>query len=209
MPKLQMYQGPSPDEITLVDFARRNNYFYKGLDKGAKIVEINGKDEKFEVLQTFEFDSNRKRASVIIRDHDGTIKIYTKGADTIIKKRLSTESPQVFLSAIDDKIEAFSVKGLRTLLIAMRIISNEEYREIEASIVKIVDAPNREEKMSNSSSALIKRLNIWLLDEIAEGIETNLTLIGATAVEDRLQDNVPQVIYDLIKASKTALQLWH
>lgn len=161
------------------------------------------------MLQTFEFDSNRKRASVIIRDHDGTIKIYTKGADTIIKKRLSTESPQVFLSAIDDKIEAFSVKGLRTLLIAMRIISNEEYREIEASIVKIVDAPNREEKMSNSSSALIKRLNIWLLDEIAEGIETNLTLIGATAVEDRLQDNVPQVIYDLIKASKTALQLWH
>ena len=209
MPNLQMYQGPSPDEITLVDFARRNNYFYKGLDKGAKIVEINGKDEKFEVLQTFEFDSNRKRASVIIRDHDGTIKIYTKGADTIIKKRLSTESPQVFLSAIDDKIEAFSVKGLRTLLIAMRIISNEEYREIEASIVKIVDAPNREEKMSNSSSALIKRLNFWLLDEIAEGIETNLTLIGATAVEDRLQDNVPQVIYDLIKASKTALQLWH
>ncbi len=112
------------------------------------MVEVEGKEQRYEVLQTFEFDSNRKRASVIIKDLDGTIKIYTKGADTIIKKRLSTETTQVFLAAIDPKIEEFSVKGLRTLLVAMRMISETEYQEIEAKIAKIVDSPNREEKFS-------------------------------------------------------------
>ena len=77
--------------------------------------------------------------------------MYTKGADTIIKKRLSEDTPQVFLPLIDDKIQKFSVKGLRTLLIAMRIVSNDEYRELEAKINKAVDAPNREEKISNEN----------------------------------------------------------
>jgi len=36
-------------------------------------------------------------------------------------------------------------------------------------------------------------------------IERNLILIGATAVEDKLQDKVPETIYDLIKASKNRL----
>ena len=123
------------------------------MDKGLKVVEVNGIEEKYEILQSFEFDSNRKRASVIIRDHDGTIKLYCKGADTIVKKRLSTEVKQVFLPTIDEQIEQFSLKGLRTLLIAMRIISNEEYGELDASITKVMDSPNREEKISNIKSA--------------------------------------------------------
>ena len=131
-----------------MDFARRNRYFFKGTDKGFKIVEIDGEEERFEVLQTFEFNSDRKRASVMIRDSDNTIKIFTKGADTIIKKRLAAES-QPFLPVIDKQIEKFSLIGLRTLLMTMRIISVEEYREIEAKILKVVDAPNREDKISN------------------------------------------------------------
>ena len=40
------------------------------------------------------------------------------------------------------------------------------------------------------------------LDKLVDQIERNLILIGATAVEDKLQDKVPETIYDLIKASK-------
>lgn len=40
-----------------------------------------------------------------------------------------------------------------------------------------------------------------ILAKLAEEIEKNLYLVGATAVEDRLQDNVPETIYDLLKAS--------
>jgi magnesium-transporting ATPase (P-type) len=38
--------------------------------------------------------------------------------------------------------------------------------------------------------------------KLAEELENNLYLVGATAVEDRLQENVPETIYDLIKASR-------
>ena len=44
--------------------------------------------EKIELLRLFEFDSDRKRMSVIVR-HQGVIKLYVKGADSIIKSRLS------------------------------------------------------------------------------------------------------------------------
>jgi len=40
---------------------------------------------------------------------------------------------------------------------------------------------------------------------IAEKMETDLMLIGCTAVEDRLQDEVPQTIADLLKASKICI----
>lgn len=36
-----------------------------------------------------------------------------------------------------------------------------------------------------------------LLEVIYSGFERNFSLLGATAVEDRLQDGVPKTIYDL------------
>ena len=38
------------------------------------------------------------------------------------------------------------------------------------------------------------------LDQVAELVEVNMTLIGCSAVEDRLQDQVPECIRDFIKA---------
>ena len=58
--------------------------------------------------------------SVVIRDGD-TIKMYTKGADSIVKKRLADD--QTF--DLDSELNRFSVIGLRTLLIAMRVISQK------------------------------------------------------------------------------------
>lgn len=40
-----------------------------------------------------------------------------------------------------------------------------------------------------------------MLKNLAEEFEKNLTLLGATAVEDRLQDNVPAVLRDFLKAN--------
>lgn len=51
------------------------------------IVNVRGKEKRVELLHSFEFDSDRKRMSVIIRD-EGIIKMYIKGADSIIKARL-------------------------------------------------------------------------------------------------------------------------
>jgi magnesium-transporting ATPase (P-type) len=44
---------------------------------------------KFEVLRKMEFNSDRKRMSVLLRDPiDGKLKLLIKGADSIIKDRL-------------------------------------------------------------------------------------------------------------------------
>lgn len=46
-----------------------------------------GRAKKVQLLKSFEFDSTRKRMSVIINDN-GVIKLFIKGADNIIKNRL-------------------------------------------------------------------------------------------------------------------------
>ena len=63
-------------------------YEFIGKDLGNMTLKIDGVMEKVELLHLFEFDSDRKRMSVIIK-HNGVIKLYTKGADSIIKARLS------------------------------------------------------------------------------------------------------------------------
>lgn len=60
--------------------------------------------------------------SIVIRDQ-GVIKMYSKGADSIIKNRLAED--QSF--DLDDYLYKFSVIGLRTLVVAMRIVSESEY----------------------------------------------------------------------------------
>ena len=68
----------------------------------------------------FPFNSDRKRMSVIIKSN-GIIKMYIKGADSIIKSRLHKDNKL----NLDEELNKFASKGLRTLLIGMRIISNE------------------------------------------------------------------------------------
>lgn len=70
--------------------------------------------------------------SIVIRDQ-GVIKMYSKGADSIIKNRLASD--QSF--DLDDELYRFSVIGLRTLLVAMRIVSESEYREFKARVNKL------------------------------------------------------------------------
>lgn len=52
-------------------------------------VDINGRSEEFEILNVCEFNSTRKRMSTVVRGPDGRIKLYTKGADTVIYERLA------------------------------------------------------------------------------------------------------------------------
>ena len=58
--------------------------------------------------------------SVVVRDpRDGRIKLFIKGADSFIKKRLA---PKQRLN-LDLEVEKCSKIGLRTLLVGMRIVS--------------------------------------------------------------------------------------
>lgn len=80
----------------------------------------------------FPFNSDRKRMSVVVRSN-GMIKMYIKGADSIIKSRLSKENRL----NLDDELNRFSRIGLRTLLIGMRIISEAEYTQFRRNVEQL------------------------------------------------------------------------
>lgn len=48
-----------------------------------------GQVRSFEVVLKMEFNSDRKRMSVIVKREDGTYRLYCKGADSVIKRRLN------------------------------------------------------------------------------------------------------------------------
>ena len=82
----------------------------------------------FDVHRRVEFNSDRKRMSILLTDPiDGKIKLYTKGADSIIKERLNKKTmDDKTMDAIDDFLAKSSVKGLRTLLLSMKVIDKQE-----------------------------------------------------------------------------------
>ena len=141
------YQGESPDEIALVDAAANMGFQYLGSSSTYKTIKILGQKTNVEVLKFFEFNSDRKRASVIVR-HNGVIKLLIKGADSIIYDRLSTTKEQRFKPTISDYLKVFSSVGLRTLCMAEKVLTEEEYSQLDKDIQSAATSNNREELVS-------------------------------------------------------------
>jgi phospholipid-transporting ATPase len=187
-----IYESQSPDETALLVGARDNKYILKKRSKQAIEVEVDGEMKKYEVLGQIEFNSTRKRMSVIIKVGD-KIRVYTKGADNIMLARLD-KNPKVnnpdVVSKADKSLTEFSNIGLRTLVIAHRDLTQAEY-----------DAFNKAFKAAEIS--LGERED--LMAKASEMVEANLTLLGCTAIEDKLQDRVPETIENLLIAG---IKLW-
>ena len=130
--------------------------------------------------------------SAICRMPNGNIRLYTKGADSIIAKRLKQKSLLKFKRKAEKALCTFANEGLRTLCVAYTDISEKNYNEWDRKMkvaFNIVDKMTREKK----------------LNKLMDGIETNLTLLGATAIEDKLQVGVPETIETLMKAG---INIW-
>lgn len=89
-----------------------------------------------------------------------------------------------------EHLEHFGSSGLRTLCLAYKDLNPEAY-----------DSWN--EKFVQAKSALRDREK--KLDEVAELIEKDLILIGSTAIEDKLQEGVPNCIETL---SRAGIKIW-
>ncbi|KAG6876279.1 hypothetical protein C0992_000210 [Termitomyces sp. T32_za158] len=167
-------------------FERTSNPFTR--KPKSVFVKIRGQDEEFEILNVCEFNSTRKRMSTVIRAPNGKIKIYTKGADTVILERLSKNQP--YTDKTLAHLENYATEGLRTLCLAYRDISEQEYQQWSA--------------IYNQAAATINGRG-EALDQAAELIEKELFLLGATAIEDKLQDGVPDTIHTLQMAG---IKVW-
>ncbi|KAI9268801.1 hypothetical protein BY458DRAFT_533795 [Sporodiniella umbellata] len=182
------YQASSPDEGALVKGASVLNYKFHTRKPHSILCSQQGQDQEYQVLNVCEFNSTRKRMSAIIRGPDGKIKLYCKGADTVILERLAENNPFVENTLLH--LEEFACEGLRTLCIAMREIPEEEY----ARWSQIYD---------KAATTLVNRADE--LDKAAESIEKDLFLLGATAIEDKLQEGVPDTIHTLQEAG---IRVW-
>ncbi|XP_036385778.1 phospholipid-transporting ATPase IC [Megalops cyprinoides] len=183
-----VYQAASPDEGALVTAAR--NFGFVFLSRTQDTITIREMDEEmtYEMLALLDFNSDRKRMSIILKFPDGRIRLYCKGADTVIYERLHPDSKnkETTQTALDE----FANDTLRTLCLCYKDIST---REFEAWANKHKEA----------SLAMVDREAA--LDRVYELIENNLLLIGATAIEDKLQDGVPETIAKLAKAD---IKIW-
>lgn len=183
------YQAASPDEGALVDGAASLGYRFTNRKPRSVLFEAGGQEYEYELLAVCEFNSTRKRMSTIFRCPDGKIRIYTKGADTVILERLNQDNPAV--EATLQHLEEYASEGLRTLCLAMREIPDYEYQQwlqIHEKAATTVSGNRQEE-----------------LDKASELIEKDFYLLGATAIEDRLQDGVPDTIHTLQTAG---IKIW-
>lgn len=184
------FRAQSPDEAALVATARDCGFTVLGRNGDDLIVNVLGEERSYTVLNLLEFNSTRKRMSAILRMPDGTIRLFCKGADSVIYKRLARGQQQTLRKTTADHLEIFAREGLRTLCIAERILGEEEYQvwneSYDLAAAALVD---RDEK----------------LEEVSNAIEQELMLLGGTAIEDRLQDGVPDTIALLARAG---IKLW-
>ncbi|XP_044578260.1 probable phospholipid-transporting ATPase IA isoform X4 [Cotesia glomerata] len=190
-----IYHAASPDERALVDGARRFGYVFDTRTPAYVEIVALGERLRYEILNVIEFTSARKRMSVIVRTPDGKIKIFCKGADSVIYERLKSRPNETsdvefevgddFRQATLDHLEAFATEGLRTLCFAVADIPDNRYEWWSEIYHKAeVSMATRDSK----------------LEEAANLIETKLTLLGATAIEDQLQDQVPETLQALTQA---------
>uniref|UniRef100_A0A8C0LNN6 Phospholipid-transporting ATPase n=1 Tax=Canis lupus dingo TaxID=286419 RepID=A0A8C0LNN6_CANLU len=183
-----IYQASSPDEAALVKGARKLGFVFTARTPYSVIIEAMGQEQTFGILNVLEFSSDRKRMSVIVRTPSGQLRLYCKGADNVIFDRLSKDSK--YMEETLCHLEYFATEGLRTLCVAYADLSEHEYEEWL--------------KVYQEASTILKD-RAQRLEECYEIIEKNLLLLGATAIEDRLQAGVPETIATLLKAE---IKIW-
>ncbi|EDQ88256.1 uncharacterized protein MONBRDRAFT_26477 [Monosiga brevicollis MX1] len=185
----------SPDEEALVRAAALPEVGIHFFDRSDDTIqlEIDGQRIEYELLHIMEFSSARMRMSVLVRDPNGQATLYTKGADAAVMQRCraqsspqsTTEEQQAELHQLQEQLDEYSRQGLRTLAVAARQLSADE---LEHAI----------ELLTEASQAMEDRKG--KLRDAYETLERDLDLIGVTAVEDRLQDGVPETMIALREA---------
>ena len=183
------YQAESPDEEALVKGAAELGMKFTA--RSTEGVEVDGK--RYLVLATIPFNSTRKRMSALVQGPDGKARILCKGADNIMFGLTGKDSFKRFAGgrpALDDCLQQFSRVGLRTLVLGRRDVSrSEKDKFLKAWRAAETATDDRKGKLA----------------EAAALIERDFEIVGATAIEDRLQDGVPETIHELAKAE---IKLW-
>ncbi|XP_032594916.1 phospholipid-transporting ATPase ID isoform X6 [Drosophila grimshawi] len=182
------YQAQSPDEAALVSAARNFGFVFRSRTPNSITIEVMGSLEEYELLHILDFNNVRKRMSVILRRSESVV-LYCKGADNVIYDRLHGGQEDM-KARTQDHLNKFAGEGLRTLVLAERQLSKDYYNDWRL----------RHQEASLSMDSREQKLNA-----IYEEIESDMDLLGVTAIEDKLQDGVPKSISNLQNAG---IKIW-
>lgn len=196
------FSASSPDELALVSAAKYFGYEFVTRRNGSLTIQVansNGQEDMtFEILEMIEFSSARKRMSVIVRTPEREILLLTKGADAAIFPRLDiTKIDANIVPETTKQLERYASEGLRTLVLAEKKLDESTFLSWSEKY-----------KAALSDLSEMRRQNLGefnKIDELEDALEQDLELVGATAIEDRLQDHVARTIGDLAHAG---LKIW-
>uniref|UniRef100_A0A7S1JAI8 Phospholipid-transporting ATPase n=1 Tax=Eutreptiella gymnastica TaxID=73025 RepID=A0A7S1JAI8_9EUGL len=195
-------ESQSQDEVALVKGLMSNGYFLTNRNSRSMTLSLDGQVEEWTIEGLLEFDSDRKRMSIIVRKVGGApgpMVMYTKGADSTMLPLMekgyhefglgqSSGLSQDYTPQIRSELDRFSRLGLRTLVMAMRYVDLHEYTHWK----QLYDAANL--TMGGGKARQGK------ITEACTLIEKAFNLLGCSAIEDKLQDQVPETIHFFMQA---------
>jgi len=177
--------------LALVEAAARLGYKLTNKSSNFLTLQIQSREpEKWYTLIEFPFDSIRKRMTLIVKNAvTGQYLLLTKGADSSMLPRIRQDDLGVFKA--EQHLKEFSLLGLRTLVMAQKELSQKEYEDLsfEWETIRISKDRAKEKKLS----------------KLYDNYEKSLNLVGCSAIEDKLQDGVPETINKLIEAE---IRIW-
>ncbi|XP_008544618.1 phospholipid-transporting ATPase IF isoform X1 [Microplitis demolitor] len=186
-PSLPEYQAASADEKALVEASARCGVILTKYE--ADLLEIKAGDRflHFTCLETLEFTSERKRMSVIVQDSAGELWLYSKGADSEMFPLMHEGKIQ----QTEEHVADFSQRGLRTLAVGCKKLTIQEYDKF------ITLAEQARQTIGPERSKLVEQVYL--------SIETGMMLLGATGIEDSLQEGVEETLESLRAAN---IKVW-
>ncbi|XP_035888040.1 phospholipid-transporting ATPase IK isoform X3 [Phyllostomus discolor] len=173
-----LYQAASPDEEALVTAARNLGYVFLARTQDSITVVELGEERVYQVLAMMDFNSARKRMSVLVRNPEGSIYLYTKGADIVLFDRLCKKGLEEWTTT-EEALTSFAKQTLRTLCLAYKKVDEDTYVEW---------------RQRHQEASALHQNRAQALHQVYDEMEQNLQLLGATAIEDRLQDGILETI---------------
>lgn len=171
-----------------MEACQSNGIILKTRSNKGTTIDVLGDEQFFQELAVLEFDSDRKRMSVIVKDKKNRIFCYTKGAESEMFKRMVKDDN--LKAHLSQKLEEYAQNGLRTLVFGYKEVSETEFNAwIKEWKAAQMASENKQAKMY----------------AVMEKMEVNINLLGVSAIEDCLQEEVPETIDYLLKCG---IKLW-
>nr|CCA24731.1 Ptype ATPase (PATPase) Superfamily putative [Albugo laibachii Nc14] len=193
-----VYSASSPDELALASAAALCNvrFVHRTLTSMVLLEPGYSSPRLYKLLETLEFDSDRKRMSVFVETPENHVLLLCKGADSVIFQRLNRHKQKENKQEAYKQLSAYAKCGMRTLCLAYKALQREEFEEWHNRYLASQSLKGDASGQSTETSDV---------HAIVDEMERDMSYLGVTAVQDKLQDGVPKTL-ELFR--QTHMKIW-